>query len=151
MNAPDSVSDRLAVSDVLDAYARGIDTKDWPLVTSVFTDDATLDYSAFGGPTGSRDELVSWLQAAVSAFAMTQHHITNRNIDVSGDEASSLAELFAPMGMASSDGKMTMLLSGGRYNDRLRRTPDGWKIASRVCEQAWLASGPEASGPTNPS
>jgi hypothetical protein len=147
----DDLSDRLAVSDVLDAYARGIDTKDWSLVTSVFTDDASLDYTAFGGPKGSRDEIVSWLRAAVSAFAMTQHHITNRNITLVGDEARSMAELFAPMGMASSDGKMTMLLSGGCYRDTMRRTPEGWKIADRVCDRAWVASGPEASGPSAPA
>jgi ketosteroid isomerase-like protein len=145
------VSDRLAVSEVLDDYARGIDSKDWDLVTSVFTDDATLDYTAFGGPRGSRDEVVTWLQAAVSAFAMTQHHISNRHITLDGDEAVCAAELFAPMGMPSGDGKLSMLLSGGCYNDRFQRTADGWKISSRVCDRAWLASGPEASGPTAPA
>jgi ketosteroid isomerase-like protein len=151
MTSSDSVADRLAVSAVLDDYARGIDSKDWELVASVFTDDATLDYSAFGGPKGGRDDVVAWLQVAVSAFAMTQHHITNRHITLEGDEASSAAELFAPMGLPSGDGKLSMLLSGGCYNDRLKRTPDGWKISSRVCDRAWLASGPEATGPTPPA
>ena len=147
----DSVSDRLAVSEVLDAYARGIDSKDWALVTSVFTDDATLDYTAFRGPKGSRDEVVSWLEAMVTGFAMTQHHITNRHITVDGDEAECTAELFAPMGMSSGDGKLSMLLSGGCYRDTLRRTADGWKISRRLCDRGWLASGPDASGPTPPA
>jgi hypothetical protein len=82
---------------------------------------------------------------------MTQHHITNRNITLDGDQAECVAELFAPMGMPSGDGKLTMLLSGGCYRDSLRRTIDGWKIAKRVCDRAWLASGPEASGPSSPA
>ncbi len=147
----DGPSERLAVSDVLDAYAHGIDTKDWGLVTSVFTDDATLDYTAFGGPRGSRDEVVEWVKASVSSFPMTQHHITNRRITIKGDEAECVAELFAPMGMASSEGKMAMLMSGGCYRDSFRRTSDGWKISARVCDNAWLAAGPEASGPSSPS
>jgi ketosteroid isomerase-like protein len=145
------VSDKLAVSEVLDEYARGIDSKDWDLVVSVFTSDALLDYSAFGGPKGPPDEVVAWIQTSVTAFAMTQHHITNRHITIDGDEAVSVAELFAPMGMASSEGKMSMLLTGGCYNDRLRRMPDGWKIAQRVCDRAWLAPGPDASGPNSPA
>ena len=146
-----SVSDRLAVSEVLDDYARGVDSKDWDLVTSVFTEDAHLDYSAFGGPKGSREEVIGWISASVTSFAMTQHHITNRHITLDGDDAVSIAELFAPMGMASGEGKMSMLLSGGRYNDRMSRTADGWKISTRVCEGAWLAAGPDATGPGSPS
>lgn len=146
-----ALADRIAVSDVLDAYARGIDTKDWELVASVFTDDATLDYTAFGGPKGSRDDVIGWVSASVSAFPMTQHHITNRTFSIDGDTATSRAELFAPMGMASSEGKMTMLLTGGVYIDTYRRTPDGWKISARVCDRAWLAAGPEATGPGSPA
>lgn len=147
----DSVSDRLDLSDLLDSYARGIDSKDWALVASVFTPDAKLDYTAFGGPKGSAGEVIAWISASVSAFPMTQHHITNRTFTIDGDQASSAAELFAPMGMAAGDGKMTMLFTGGVYNDTYRRTPDGWKIASRVCDRAWLGPGPEVSGPTAPA
>ena len=146
----DSVSDRLAVSDLLDDYARGVDTKDWALVGSVFTDDARLDYSAFGGPKGSADEVLGWIRDSVLTFPMTQHHVTNRRIEIDGDAASCSAELFAPMGMAAGEGKMNILFTGGRYLDTFRRTHDGWKISGRVCENAWLGMGPEVRGPSQP-
>ncbi len=146
----DSVSDRVAVSEVLDDYARGVDSKDWDLVLSVFTDDAVLDYSATGGPKGSAQEVVDWIATSVTPMVMTQHHITNRHITLDGDDAVCVAELFAPIGMPAGDGKMSLLFTGGSYNDRLRRTPDGWKIATRTFERSWLASGPEASGPSGP-
>ena len=147
----DSVSDRLAVSEVLDDYARGIDSKDWDLVVSVFTDDAHLDYTAFGGPKGARDDVVGWLQTMVSSFAMTQHLITNRHITIDGDEAVVTAELLAPMGTAKGDQKMAMMWTGGCYRDRLTRTADGWKISRRTCDRGWMTIGPDASGPASPA
>jgi ketosteroid isomerase-like protein len=145
-----SVADRVGISEVLDDYARGVDSKDWDLVLSVFTDDAVLDYSAAGGPKGPAQEVVDWIATSVAPMVMTQHHITNRHITIDGDDAVCVAELFAPIGMPSGDGKMSLLFTGGAYNDRLRRTPDGWKIAGRTFERSWLAAGPEASGPSGP-
>lgn len=147
----DGASDRLAVSEVLDDYARGIDSKDWDLVVSCFTSDAILDYTAFSGPAGTPGQVVEWIAASVTNFAMTQHHITNRHITLDGDEAVCVSELFAPMGMVSGEGKMTMLFTGGAYNDRFVRTADGWKISCRTFERAWMAAGGEASGPNGPA
>jgi hypothetical protein len=146
----DSVSDRLAISEALDDYALGVDERDWDLAKSVFTADAALDYTAFGGPKGSRDEVIDWIGAAVGNFAMSQHLITNRRIAVDGDTASVTAELLAPMGMPAGEGKMTVLLTGGCYRDTFVRTPDGWKISARTCDRGWLATGPEATGPNKP-
>lgn len=147
----DSVSDRLAVSEVLDEYARGIDSRDWDLVVSCFTEDAYLDYTAFGSIKGPVGDVVGWLQEALAAFVMSQHHVTNRHITIDGDEAVVSAELLAIMGMATEPNKMSMMFTGGQYNDRLVRTPDGWKIAKRTCDRGWLANAPDASGPTSPS
>jgi ketosteroid isomerase-like protein len=135
----DSVSDRLAVSDLLDDYAYGVDTKDWALVASVFSDDAVLDYSAFGGPNGSAADVVAWIRGSVENFPLTQHHVTNRRIRVDGDAATCTAELFAPMGM----GNNKLLWTGGRYVDTFTRTAAGWKISTRRCEGAWMGQGPE--------
>lgn len=144
------VADKLGINEALDDYARGIDSKDWDLVLSCFTENAELDYSAFGGPVGGAQDVVDWISTSVSAFAMTQHHITNRHITLDGDEAVCVSELFAPMGMATDEGKLSMLFTGGSYDDRLERTPGGWKIAKRVFDRAWMATGPEATGPNGP-
>lgn len=147
----DGVSDKLAVNEVLDEYARGIDSRDWDLVVSTFTDDAALDYTAFGGPRGARDEVIPWLAKNLEAFIYSQHHITNRLITLDGDDAVVSAELLAIMGMAGEKpGKMSMMFTGGTYNDRMVRTDDGWKIASRTCDNGWLSSAPDASGPRGP-
>jgi hypothetical protein len=144
------VSDRLALSDLLDAYARGIDDKDFALVLSLFTSDAALDYTAFGGPKGGPSEVFDWISKAVSAFPMTQHHITNRVFEINETKATGTADLLAVMGMGAGDGKLNLMFTGGIYRDTFTRTADGWKIAERVCDKGWLAAGPEASGPDGP-
>jgi hypothetical protein len=147
----DGVSDRLALSDLLDSYARGVDDKDFSFVTSLFTPDAALDYTAFGGPRGGPSEVFEWIAKAMKAFPMTQHHISNRVFEIDGGKATGRADLLAVMGMGAGDGKLNMMFTGGIYRDTFTRTPGGWKIAGRVCDKGWLAaSGPEASGPEGP-
>jgi hypothetical protein len=141
----------LALGDLLDAYARGIDTKDFALVLSLFTEDAALDYTAFGGPKGGPAEVFDWIAKATAAFPMTQHHITNRIYDIDTDKASARSDLLAVMGMGAADGKMNLMLTGGVYRDTFVRTPSGWKISERVCDSGWIAGGPEASGPSGPA
>lgn len=147
----DELADKLAVNQLIDTYALGIDSRDWDLVTSVFTDDAFLDYTAFGGPKGPRDDVIGWLRDALGAFVMSQHLITNRLVTIDGDDAVVSAELLAIMGMPGAEpGKMSMMHTGGQYNDRLVRTSEGWKIAKRTCDRGWLASAADASGPRSP-
>ena len=42
------VTDQLAITALLNRYARAVDGKDWDLYRSVFTDDAYIDYSSVG-------------------------------------------------------------------------------------------------------
>jgi hypothetical protein len=79
----------------------------------------------------------------VENFPLTQHHITNRRIRVDGDTATCTAELLAPMVMSGKEGKLKMLLTGGRYVDTFARTPHGWRITNRVCENGWMGTGPD--------
>ena len=60
-----ALHDKIEIRELLARYARGVDTKDWELWKSVFTPDATLDYSSAGAPVGSRDELAAWLERGI--------------------------------------------------------------------------------------
>lgn len=144
------MTDKAAVSEVVDDYARGIDARDFDLVRSCFTEDAFLDYTAFGANKGSVSDVVGWLEDALGGFVMSQHHVTNRFITVDGDGATCTGELLAVMGMQTEPGKMSLMFTGGQYNDTLVRTNDGWKISKRLCDRGWLSSGPNATGPRGP-
>ncbi|MBO0863872.1 MAG: nuclear transport factor 2 family protein, partial [Mycobacterium sp.] len=55
------IGDELEITALLNSYARAVDTKDWALYRSVFTDDAHIDYSSAGAIAGTRDEVADWL------------------------------------------------------------------------------------------
>ena len=66
-----TISDRIEIDDLITRYTRSVDTLDWERFDTVFTPDATIDYTASGGKKGSRDEVRDWLAETISAFAST--------------------------------------------------------------------------------
>ena len=129
---PREISDRLRINDLLVTYAAALDARDWDLVRTVFTDDAVLDYSVFGGPRGSVDEAVEWLAKALARVRVTQHLITNVLVQLGSDTAEVTSAVFNPLGTETD-----VVLVGGSYHDRIERTADGWLIAERKAEFAW--------------
>jgi hypothetical protein len=131
------LSDRLQIRELLDTYAVGIDTRDWALLASCCTPDAVLDYTAYGGPKGSVQEGVDWIAKAMSHIAVSQHLVTNVRISLDGDTATSHCYLFSPLAADSKEGDRRTFLVGGYYDDRLRRTDDGWRLEERVAGPSW--------------
>ncbi|MCP3985123.1 MAG: nuclear transport factor 2 family protein [bacterium] len=127
--------DRLEIEDLLTRYATGVDRQDWNLWESCFTEDAVIDYTAFGGIRGGLKEIRGWLEKTMPIFSMCQHMILNKEIEVSGDTATSRAGFYNPMALPIEDGGDQLLFfEGGYYLDQLVRTADGWKIRRRVEE-----------------
>lgn len=126
------IADRIAIDDLLTAYAVAVDERDWDAVRACFTPDARLDYTTFGAPDGPLEDVIAWIAKMIAPFEMTQHHVTNRRVVIDGDSATVVAYLINPM---TAGGKLMQV--GGRYHDVLRRTPEGWRIHERVAEYRW--------------
>lgn len=126
------ISDRIEIDDLLTRYATAVDNKDWDLFTSCFTPDATIDYSAVGGVKGTLAEARQWLAEVLPMFPMTQHFVTNKSIEIRGDEATSRCALLNPMGVPDGKGGMMLFIDGAYYKDTLCRTADGWRIRHRA-------------------
>jgi 3-phenylpropionate/cinnamic acid dioxygenase small subunit len=139
-----ALSDKIEIHELLARYARGVDTKDWPLWKAVFTPDAFLDYSSAGAAVGSRDEVAAWLEQGLSNVAMTQHYITNVEIDLDGDRAKVRAMFYNPMHLP---GMADLSYCGGYYHHELVRTLDGWKSERLVEENLWFVNPPGNSAP----
>ena len=137
----DEVADRMAIDEVLDAYAAALDTKDWDTLRTLFTPDAVVDYTEEGGVRGSIDEAIAWFDKTLSNFAASQHFVTNRRINVTGDDATVNAYIFSPLGAPGSNGGLTLVFAGGAYEDVMRRTPDGWRFAARTIRASWFHAG----------
>lgn len=133
--------DQLAITALLNRYARAVDTKDWELYRSVFTEDAMIDYSSAGAVVGSRDEVVDWFAANFGAIPWTMHYITNVEIlDSSGDAATVRAMFYNPMLLP---GMTEMSACGGYYHHEVVRTGDGWRSRSLREENLWFTNAPQ--------
>ncbi len=53
MLSQQEISDRLELMDLMVRYAHAVDTRSWDEFEALFTPDAVIDYSAFGGSVGS--------------------------------------------------------------------------------------------------
>lgn len=133
-----TLADRVEIEALLDEYALAIDTRDFDLVATLFTPDAQLDYTSSGGPVAGRDDVVAWLRASLPAVTLTQHLLTNRRIRINGNSATVRTELLNPL-LCDGEHGTELTLLGGRYDDRLVRTLDGWRIAERVHTTTWTA------------
>jgi hypothetical protein len=134
------VADKIEIQELLARYARGVDTHDWQLWRSVFTDDAVVDYSRSGIASGSRDEIAGVLEQAFEGIPWATHHITNIEIELDGDRARARAMFYNPMQLPDVDGPSA---TGGHYEHELVRTPAGWKSAHLVEHPMWFVNPPE--------
>jgi SnoaL-like protein len=132
--------DRLEIDDLLTRYAVAIDSRRWELLQTVFTPDATIDYSSSGAPKGSVTEISEWLEKFLTPFAMNQHMTLNKYIVLDGDTGTGRTYFLNPNSYLDENGQPRLIFVGGYYNDRFVRTADGWRISEREEEAAWVQS-----------
>ena len=80
--------DERAITTVLHDYARALDARDWPLLESLFTPDAVVDYSSEGGPVcHGRAAVVADCKDDFTGLDATSHLIGNIAMAVDRDGA----------------------------------------------------------------
>jgi 3-phenylpropionate/cinnamic acid dioxygenase small subunit len=137
------MSDRLEIQDLFARYSFAIDERDWDALDRVFTPDAQIDYSETGGARGSFAQIKAWLPVALERFPMFQHMVATTKLDIDGDEARSRTILFNPMVHRNAAGEDRTFFIGLWYRDRLVRTANGWRIAERYEEMAYVHNMPD--------
>lgn len=158
--------DRQAVVECVLRYARGVDRGDDELLRSAYHEDAIENHvgRVVGGPgAGGRaaglDDVVRFLAAAHRPFEGYQRYITNTSVEIdesgSGDEAHAESYymcVLRPTGggdRSGGDQPRELMVSGGRYVDRLERRDGAWAIVRRVVLLEWtgtLAGGAPPAG-----
>lgn len=126
--------DRAEITDVIGKYALGMDTRDWELYRSVWTDEVVLDFSElelYDKPfEAMRAE--DWVRALRAFFAdmpQSQHVKVPVSFAIDGDRAVVLAIMQGKHWMPTPTGG-PMQTVVGYYRDELVRTSEGWKIHS---------------------
>lgn len=140
------MSDRFEIQDLIYHYSDLIDQKRFDqLREEVFTEDAHIDYSVFGGSVGDVDETIGFLKSAVTdeLFPNSQHLNANIQIEIEGDTAKGRVMCFNPMEMTISDSDTQTYIIGLWYVDEYRRTDLGWRMSRRVEERSWVFNTPD--------
>lgn len=146
MLSQQELSDRFEIQDLCYRYAEIIDAKDFDaLRTDVFTADAHIDYSVFGGSVGNLEDTISFLKQALTPELFPAHQHLNANIQIrlDGDTATGRVMCFNPQEMVLAEGQSQLFMLGLWYVDKYRRTSDGWRMSERIEEKSWVFNTPD--------
>ena len=116
------ISDELEIAALLSRYARAVDTKDWALYRSVFTDDAYVDYSSAGVIAGTPRRGRRLAQPGIhrDRDEHALHHQRRIELEqVDGDTATVRAMFYNPFQLS---GMSDISHCGGYYHHELVRT-----------------------------
>lgn len=143
------LEDERAVAEVMYRYIEACDhVRDAALIGSFFADDAVWEganrYACWGTTTG-REAIVAMFEATPDVLPFTVHWLANPRVAVEGDEASGRWEVV----QAATFGRTrTPVWVGARYDNRFRRTAEGWRIQHLVYadvfvtpyDEGWVAT-----------
>ena len=145
MLSQQELSDRFEIQDLVWHYSDIIDNRRFDeLRDTVFTEDAFIDYSVYGGSVGDVETTIAFLKEALTPelFPNCQHMNANIQVSLNGDTATGRVMCYNPMEMVLGDEVQTSML-GLWYVDEYRRTPAGWRISRRVEEKCWKFNTPD--------
>jgi len=133
-----SAEDHIAIQRLMYLYARCADRKDYDGFAAVFCDDAEFD---FAGTIVAGCAAIQKMMRNLDQFSRTLHQVHNTLYDVAGDTASGETYCLASH-LGEEAGGETKLDMGIIYQDRLRRTGDGWRIETRKFNLVWSRTTP---------
>lgn len=134
--------DRAEISEVVHRYAIGIDSRDWSLFRSIFPDEIEVWLGFARDPNRAlrrrnADKFAQSVTRVISQFAVTQHFLTDYQIELNGNDAVCVCYMQARHFNPDGKGGQTVWDIGGYYTYHLTRTALGWKIPKYTLTLTW--------------
>ena len=129
-----AIADKQRILELQNRYSYSIDSGNYDKLDAMFTPDAT--YHFVTGSTDNIEALKKTIQEALQPLSSSQHINGNQWAAIEGDRATAGCYFTVHMykeGLA--DGEHFEM--GGRYEDELIRTSDGWRFTSRTITILW--------------
>lgn len=120
-------------------YAMGIDTCDFDLLRSVFTDDITMDFGDYNSAppaTVKADDWVAGCKVLFTGLDSTQHVMTNPMVDIDGETATCHMYMKAEHFFRNEEGSFDYAI-GGYYIDQLVKQDGRWTINAVTLKLFW--------------
>lgn len=140
-----TLADKDAIANIRIKFARYIDTQNWSGLTTLLADRIDVDYSDFGVPakTMTKEDFAALIRSTLSREGIkTQHYISNIDVSVEGDRATSIAYVFARHYLPTDEGESTFDLNG-YYMEKLVRTNSDWQINVIKLSVGWTVGNPQ--------
>lgn len=122
-------------------YLRALDTKNWDAFADTLTDDVVGDYGSSMGKElrfTNRTDLVEFMRTAMPAGVITEHRVGHPEITLDdSDEAEGRWYLQDRVIVPEHN---FMLWGAAFYQDRYRKTADGWKIYATGYQRTYEAT-----------
>jgi ketosteroid isomerase-like protein len=128
--------DYIAIMNLASQYAHTLDDCDWDGLGACFTPDAVVEFTAQPEPLRGRQAIVDFIRTGRRRFDVTQHVIGTPSVEVVGDTAQASFYVVAQH-VVGRDGPTRRCVVGVRYDDALRRTSEGWRLAHRKTRRLW--------------
>ncbi|HTR75218.1 MAG TPA: nuclear transport factor 2 family protein [Solirubrobacterales bacterium] len=125
--------DRAEITDVINRYCYGMDSRNWELYRSCWVDEIMLDLTEleafFDEPVESlkADDYVKSLVAFFDNLPQSQHMKIPSQWEFDGDKATVLSLMQGKHWMPTNTGGPIQTVVG-YYRDDFVKTPDGWKM-----------------------
>ncbi|WP_170287292.1 nuclear transport factor 2 family protein [Halioglobus maricola] len=152
--SPVTVEERAAAIDLYNAYAEGVDTKNWGMVRSCFADTVYIDYATGvhdrdPSDPWPADEWVEGIKAVINGFDLTRHIISNHRFRRDGDTVVCQAYLTADhiiwengVPEAPNAGPDELSRVVGEYTNRCALLDGRWRIVASKLVVAY-STGPD--------
>jgi ketosteroid isomerase-like protein len=133
--SPQQAADRLAIRELIDAYAQCADRRDAEGQKALFAEDTRFVVYMDGVGTAPTEDLHGREQltpvfAALKQYEVTMHFNGQSTLTLEGDQASGETYCIAHH-VFSADGERKIMLAYLRYADKLAKQDGVWLFAER--------------------
>lgn len=131
------MADRDAIEQLFADYGWPMDSREWPVLESVFTEDAEFTITIAGGdtigPIAGRDAIVEFCSSTVNAQTDQRRHVIS-NLRL-GPETDVDATVTAILTLVVVENGQLEVKSSGLYRTKVVREADGkWRFSSMLLE-----------------
>ena len=132
--------DKQEIHDLQVRYSRALDQHNFDDLDNVFTADVVADYAHAGQHT-TIDQVKRACHDALVELDASHHQNGNHWAEIAGDAATAGCYFRVHLFRDGAPGGNSYRM-GGRYDDRLVRTSEGWRITHRRITIDWSEGNP---------
>lgn len=128
--------DKLAIHELLNRAAYGLDVRDLDILASCFAEQAVMTLRIAGGdlvgPFDGREAIMKLMTDSMAEQTDQRRHVTsNMFFESEGEDA---ATLMSNLTLLATENGQIRLVSAGTYQDEVVRQGGQWKLVKRHIE-----------------